>query len=53
MFSPRDGVASGGVVIPQAASLARNGAPEVADLGARSDGKMVLRKPHSVDWANF
>lgn len=39
--SPRDRVASRGVVIPQAASLARNGALEAADLGDRSDGQMV------------
>lgn len=41
----------GGVAIPQAA-LARNGALEAADLGARSDGKMFLRELHTVDWAN-
>lgn len=51
VVSPRDGVASGGVAIPQAA-LARNGALEAADLGARSDGKMFLRELHTVDWAN-
>lgn len=52
VVSPWDGVPSGGVVIPQAASLARNGALEAADLDARSDGKMPRRFTR-VDWTKI